>query len=185
VHPRTFKGDSHATPNQATKPSVERADVKPSSKFKKDYYGGALMVLIGLVAAYAGLGYKTGTPSHMGPGFFPVAIGVLLALTGILIAASARGDSSGPAPSVGHGGGGLPDMRGCICIVLSVLAFLLLGVYGGLVPATFGIVFISALGDRTNTVMQALLLSLAMCIVAVIVFWWALQLQLPLFQWGG
>lgn len=159
--------------------------MKPSSKFNKDYYGGALMVLIGMIAAYAGFGYKTGTPSHMGPGFFPVSIGILLAISGLLIVLTARSDTAGPAPGAGHGHGkGLPDLRGGICIILSVLAFLLFGVYGGLVPATFAIVFISALGDRTNTVVQAILLSLGMCAVAVIVFWWALQLQLPLFQWG-
>jgi len=153
-------------------------------KLKKDYYGGALMVLIGLVAVYAGLDYKTGTPAHMGPGFFPVAIGALLALSGLLIALTARGDKGPAKPAAGGHKHELPDLRGGICIILSVLAFLLFGVYGGLVPATFAIVFISALGDRTNTVFQAALLALAMCAVAVVVFWWALQLQLPLFQWG-
>lgn len=151
---------------------------------KKDYYGGGLMVFVGLIAVYAGLDYRTGTPARMGPGFFPVAIGALLALTGLLIAVSARGDNGPAKPKLGHHGGGLPDLRGGICIILSVLAFLLFGVYGGLVPATFAITFISALGDRQNTIVQAVLLSLAMCFVAVVVFWWALRLQLPLFQWG-
>ena len=41
-----------------------------------------------------------------------------------------------------------------------------------------------ALGDRKNTIKQAILLSLAMSAIAVVVFWWALQLQLPLFRWG-
>ena len=45
--------------------------------------------------------------------------------------------------------------------------------------------FISALGDRDNTLTEAVLLSLAMSFIAVVVFWWALKLQLPLFQWGG
>jgi len=152
---------------------------------KKDYYGGALMVFVGLVAAYAGFGYNVGTPARMGPGFFPVSVGLLLALTGLLIALSARSVKPQPAPGHGHGHGhSLPDLRGSICIILSVLAFLLFGIYGGLVPATFAIVFISALGDRENTVTQAVLLALAMCMVSVIVFWWALRLQLPLFQWG-
>jgi hypothetical protein len=160
--------------------------MKPLSvSAKKDYYGGGLMMVIGLIAVYAGLDYRTGTPARMGPGFFPVAIGALLALTGLLIALSARSGAAPTGPKVGHGhGGGLPDIRGGICIIVSVLAFLLLGVYGGLVPATFAIVFISALGDRENTITQAILLSLAMCFVAVVVFWWALRLQLPLFQWG-
>lgn len=151
---------------------------------RKDYYGGALMVLIGLGAIYGGTDYHIGTLSHMGPGFFPAALGGLLALTGVLIAMSARsGESTPPAPGDGHANG-LPDLRGSVCIILGILAFLLLGEYGGLLPATFAIVFISALGDRKNTIKQAILLSVAMSAIAVVVFWWALQLQLPLFRWG-
>ncbi len=151
---------------------------------RKDYYGGALMVLIGLGAIYGGSDYHIGTLSHMGPGFFPAALGGLLALTGVLIAVSARsGQASEPAPGEAHSHS-LPDLRGSVCILLGILAFLGLGHYGGLLPATFAIVFISALGDRNNTVKQALVLALGMSVVAVVVFWWALQLQLPLFRWG-
>lgn len=157
-----------------------------ASKFKKDYYGGALLVVIGLAAVYAGVGYRVGELAHMGPGFFPVALGSLLALAGLLIALSARGNKPAKEEAVSHGHpGGMPDLRGCICIVLGILAFLLFGEYGGLLPATFAIVFISALGDRDNTLTEAVLLSLAMSFIAVVVFWWALKLQLPLFQWGG
>ena len=155
------------------------------SQFKKDYYGGALMIIIGVAAAYAASGYHLGTLARMGPGFFPFAVGVLLALVGLVIALSARFDNGPPAAS-GHGyGSGMPDLRGCACIIAGILAFLLLGEYGGLLPATFAIVFISALGDRGNTVKQAALLALGMCAIAAIVFWWALQLQMPLFRWGG
>jgi len=156
------------------------------SRFKKDYYGGGLMTLIGIATVVAGQQYDTGTLRNMGPGFFPVAVGALLALVGVMIAISARNDSLADTKASGHGHvAGLPDPRGCACIVLGVLSFLLLGEYGGLIPATFAIVFISALGDRTNTLKQATLLALAMCVVAAVVFRWALQLQLPLFAWGA
>ncbi len=156
------------------------------TKFKKDYYGGALMVVIGLSSVYAAMGYRIGTLSQMGPGFFPAAIGVLMAVVGVLIALSARGDKPKAELAGGHSHPtSFPDLRAGACIILSVLAFLLFGHYGGLIPATFAIVFISALGDRTNTIKQSLILAIAMCVVAAVVFWWALQLQLPLFQWGG
>ena len=151
---------------------------------KKDYYGGALMILIGLSAVYASVQYNIGSLSHMGPGFFPCAVGALLAIVGLLIAVAA-GDEVNQAkkPVMGHSHE-IPDMRGAICIVASVLAFIFLGQYFGLLPATFAIVFISALGDRENKVKHALILSVAMMIVAAVVFWWALQLQMPLFKWG-
>ena len=155
-------------------------------KYKKDYYGGALMVLIGLGAIYGGLNYQIGSLSHMGPGFFPASVGALLVITGLLIAIGARSpdreDEGGGVPS-SHPHG-LPDLRGTICIILGILAFIFIGEYGGLLPATFAITFISALGDRTNTLLQSVILSLGMVFIALVVFWWGLQLQLPLFQWG-
>lgn len=158
--------------------------MKPSPHFNKDYYGGALMVIIGLAAVYASVQYRLGTLQRMGPGFFPCAVGALLALTGLLIALSARGGK--PAAETGaHHPTGLPDLRGGVCIVAGTIAFLVLGNYCGLLPATFAIVFISALGDRSNTVLQAFVLSLAMMVIATVVFWWALQLQLPLVKWGA
>jgi len=154
--------------------------------FKKDYYGGTLMALVGLAAVMAGLQYHTGSLSHMGPGFFPVAVGALMAFVGVLIAVSARNDEPKEDKPSGHGHShAAPDVRGTVCIVLGTLAFLLFGKYGGMIPATFAIVFISALGDRNNSIKQAFLLSIAMCVIAAVVFSWALQLQLPMFTWGA
>src|SRR5882757_285053 len=99
--------------------------LRPASKFKKDYYGGALLVVIGLAAVYAGVGYRVGELAHMGPGFFPVALGGLLALTGLLIALSARGEKPESTEAVSHGHPtGMADLRGGICIILGILAFL-------------------------------------------------------------
>ena len=147
--------------------------------YHKDYYGGGLMLLIGLGAVMQGLTYRVGSLSKMGPGFFPVALGVLLAITGAIIAATAhRGvtvDKEADRP---------PEWRGWFCITGSIIAFIVLGRYGGLIPATFAIVFISALGDRQNTVKKAFFLSVAMVAICVLVFWWALHMQFPLFRWG-
>jgi hypothetical protein len=149
------------------------------NQYNRDYYGGALMFFLGAGAVYKGLSYKVGSLSRMGPGYFPVAVGVVLALMGILIALGAR--SNAAAKQEEYQG---PEWRGWICIVSSIVAFLVLGRYGGLLPATFAVVFISALGDRENNLKQALLLSLAMAGVAALVFWWALSMQFPLFRWG-
>ncbi len=151
--------------------------------FSKDYYSGALMVVIGLSAAYAGTTYDVGTLTNMGAGFFPVAVGTLLAFIGILIAMSAK-DLPAPALSTTDAHSRLPDLRGAVCIIAGTLAFILLGKYGGLIPATFAIVFISALGDRTNTLFRAAALSIVMCAIALVVFSWALKLQLAPFAWG-
>lgn len=148
-------------------------------RFRKDYYGGGLIILIGLFAATKGAAYRIGTLGHMGPGMLPLGIGVLLVLVGATIALSARAPDAGAVAAPVR-----PEWRGWLCIVASIIAFIVFGRYGGLVPATFAIVFISALGDRDNSVLGALVLALALLVVSVVVFWWGLQLQLPLFQWG-
>jgi hypothetical protein len=157
--------------------------MKSPLQFKKDYYGGALMAIIGLSAAYASVSYRLGSLDRMGPGYFPCVLGVMLAITGVLIALTARRQTGPAAPSPGHAPKGMPDLRGGICIIVAILAFLLLGEYLGLLPATFAITFIAAWGDRDNTVLQSFLLALAMVAIAVVVFWWALQMQMPLVKW--
>ncbi len=159
----------------------------------KDRLGGALMVLTGAGAAQQGITYSLGTLAAHGPGLFPGALGVLLMLVGLAIAitgtrnpaaaraaarALAGADAAPPEPAP------RPEWRGWFCIVLSIVAFIVLGSHGGLVPASFAVAFIAALGDRDNTLLAAGMLGVAMAAVSVVVFWWLLQLQLPLFQWS-
>ncbi|HUY03715.1 MAG TPA: tripartite tricarboxylate transporter TctB family protein, partial [Rhodocyclaceae bacterium] len=60
------------------------------NKHNRDYYGGGLMLVIGVAAAVQGMRYQVGTLSRMGPGFFPMALGVILALIGVTILVNAR-----------------------------------------------------------------------------------------------
>ncbi len=90
--------------------------------YRRDYYGGALMVLIGGVTALQSASYDIGTLTQMGPGLYPAALGVMLALTGLAIALNARfvEPEGGPKASP-------PEWRGWFCIVLSIIAFILAG----------------------------------------------------------
>jgi hypothetical protein len=63
-------------------------------RFRRDFCAGGLMILFGLVAAVNGPNYRVGTLGHMGPGFMPTALGVVLVLLGILIAGTASVGSS-------------------------------------------------------------------------------------------
>lgn len=150
------------------------------TEYTRDYYGGALMLLVGLAAAFQGSRYGIGSMTHMKAGFYPVVLGVILVILGVIIAGSATRVPSGDTEEEAQPS----EWRGWICIVSSILAFLLLGKFGGLLPASFAIVFISALGDRDNSVRAALIVATAISAVSVVLFWWALQLQFPLFSWG-
>ena len=124
-----------------------------------------------------------GTLAHMGPGFFPVAIGAALALAGAVIflrAALRRRDGAKPESAPMR----RPDWRGWCGIVGGLAAFGVLGAYTGLVPASMAVVLLPALGDRQNTIKQAIWLALAMTLIGIVVFRWELQIQIPLFRLG-
>jgi len=112
----------------------------------------------------------------MGPGYFPVSLGVILVLVGAVLLISAKVAAREPPEERLP-----PEWRGWAAIVLGTIAFGVLGKHAGLVPASLALVFISALGDRQNSVWNALALSVAMVIFCVIVFSWGLNIQFPLF----
>jgi hypothetical protein len=150
--------------------------------FNKDTLAGALMLLVGAGAALEGMTYSVGTLSAPGPGLFPSALGILLMPIGLAIALVGKRARSGAARGVRAKR--QADWRGWTCIIGSIVAFVVLGNYGGLVPASFAVAFVAALGDRENTLRGAFALGVVMTVVAVVVFWWLLQLQFPLFRWG-
>ena len=108
------------------------------------------MILFGLVAAVNGPKYHVGTLMHMGPGFMPTALGVLLIILGVAIAGTASvGATDGDEVDSGHLLPEHPQWFAWLCILAGPLMFVIFGTIGGMAPATFACVFVSALGDRT------------------------------------
>jgi hypothetical protein len=136
------------------------------------------MVLVGGGAAAIASRYQIGTLTRMGPGYFPIVLGIALAVLGIIIAGSA---AYAPAPAAGAEPGPRPDWRGWICITAAALLFIGLAKYTGIVTATFACVFVAALGDRENTVKSAALLATGVMVCGVGIFYFLLHVQIPLF----
>ena len=152
------------------------------SEGRRDYYAGGLMILIGSAAAVIGSTYKVGGLTQMGPGFFPVCLGVMLAAMGVLIALAARAGSTG-GPDImdaHHALPSHPDWRGWGCIIGSVAAFIILAEYAGLAPATFFCVFIGACGDNDSRVKASALLAGGITIFAIALFSFVLHVQIPI-----
>lgn len=133
---------------------------------------GGVVFLAGAGAAFEAATYRIGSLAAMGPGFFPLMLGITLVVLGGIIA-------FGSADPVDDGAGAL-DWRGCLCIVAGMLAFIALGETAGLGPAAFATVFIAALGDRQATLRSAAMLAAGISIFAVILFGYLLQVQLPI-----
>jgi hypothetical protein len=149
---------------------------------KRDFYAGGLVILFGLVMALKGPTYRLGTLMHMGPGFLPTALGVILIFLGALIAGAALGVPKGEDEDIlpAH-----PEWLGWACILAGPLCFMLFGGYFGLIPGTFTCVFVSALGDRTSTLRSAAVLAAVVTVFGVGLFSYLLQIPMPLLAWRG
>ena len=148
---------------------------------KKDFYAGLFMVLLGAGVTLNSTTYKLGTFMHMGPGMFPFMLGIIMMFVGALIFIT------GVATPLEAGEKILPDSmewRGWACILAGPILFIILGNLGGLIPATFACVFVSALGDRDSTWMSAFILAVGVTACGVLLFSYLLQVSLPMWRWG-
>lgn len=146
----------------------------------RELVAGVVLMSFGLfVALYAGAHYEVGHASHMGPGYFPVALGCLLALLGLVVAALAFRK----AVHVLH-----PPLfawRPLIAISAAVVAFALLVVPFGLVPATFVLAVLAALAEGRFLWRRTVLLGISLGVIAWLIFTVGLQMSLPAFSLPG
>lgn len=146
----------------------------------RDVYGGILLVLIGIGTIVEGSSHSMGSLTRMGAGYFPVILGVVLTATGGAIAlfSLAKGGGSTELEPGEHFH--LPDVRGFIAIISGIVAFIALATWWGFAPATFALVFISALGDREATLKSSVALAGVMTAILIGLFWYALRLPIRL-----
>jgi hypothetical protein len=148
---------------------------------KRDFYAGGLMTLLGAGVAFDSMSYDIGSLTHMGPGMFPLMLGVVLVFIGVLIFGTALATPLGDDEHI------LPrqkEWRGWACILAGPALFILFGEFFGMAPATFACVFVSALGDRTSTVKSSALLALGITFFGCLLFSYVLKIPFPLFRWG-
>jgi hypothetical protein len=144
----------------------------------RELLAGGVMTLAGLGIVLEARSLDIGTMARMGPGLYPMVLGVALSIVGALIAFAGQ---SPPEHEIE--GFGRPDWRGWSCIILGVIGFIVAGEYLGLAPAAFVSVFVAAYGDRQATFRSSLTLAASATVVAAVVFSLVLKFQLPLLRW--
>ena len=168
--------------------------METESTYAQDIAAAALMIVLGGTVVAVGAGYRVGELTRMGAGYVPVVIGTLMVVIGVLIGLTARKTrgasraTAGVLPDVGalptKPGEGRIQWRGWLCILGGVAAFVVAGGHLGLVPAIFLAVFVSALGDRENSLRDCALLAAGLTIAGVAIFSYGLKLTFPLFTWA-
>lgn len=136
---------------------------------------GLTFVAFGVAFAIGAATYEVGTPLRMGPGFYPLVVGGLLAAIGVAIAIrpATPEERDEPAPTV-------PTWRSTL-LILGALVFFALTIRGlGLIPTVFLTAAGSVAASRRASVVLMLLIAAGLTVVSVLVFGVALNLRLPL-----
>ena len=139
----------------------------------KDVLAGAIFIMLGAAFATGSLGYGIGTPGQMGPGWFPLVLGLVLVGLGILVIG--KGFVAGTGETIGE-----VDWRAAVLITAALLFFGLTVRGLGVVAALFGASILTALARSQTSVREALLIATGLTALSVVIFIFALQLRLPL-----
>jgi hypothetical protein len=54
-------------------------------KSQKDFFSGLMFMAVGIAFAWGATTYKLGTGARMGPGYFPMLLGIMLAVLGTIV----------------------------------------------------------------------------------------------------
>jgi len=144
----------------------------------KDFWIGAIFIAIGLGAVFTRGDLNMGTSFRMGPAFFPVVLGILLAVigaAGVLRSFLRHGE---PMEKL--------HLKPLALVTLAVALFGLLMRGAGLVPAALVLVLVSAYASPKFRLKEAGLLAVGLAAFAYVLFIKLLGLPIPAFgTWLG
>jgi len=142
-------------------------------KSPKDFWAGLMFIGVGLFfIAWALTHYQMGTSVRMGPAYFPVLLGGLLAFLGALVLFEAFAMEGPKVPRF--------SFRPLILISVACVAYGYLMKPLGLVGATAALVIISAYGGHEFKWKEVIILAVALIVFSVLVFVKGLTLPFPL-----
>jgi uncharacterized protein YggT (Ycf19 family) len=140
-----------------------------------DVLGGGIFVLIGGAFVVGSLGYELGTPLRMGPGYFPLLVGVIVAALGLAIVL--KGLIAGEVITFGA----IP-WRAVAAIVVALLFFGFTVERLGFVPTSAVSALLTTLASSRVRPLRAVLVAAGLTVASTLIFVVGLQLRLPL--WG-
>ena len=151
-------------------------------KSQKDFFSGLMFLVVGLAFAIGASNYTIGTGARMGPGYFPLILGVLMAILGAAICIG--GLTKGPE------GGDKIGKWAWKPLFLIISANLLFGVMigglpsiglppMGLIAGIFALTIVASLAGDSFKLKEVLVLSVILSIGSYAAFILLLKLQFP------
>jgi hypothetical protein len=141
---------------------------------QRNFVAGLLYFLFGTAVAIGATQYQIGSAASMGPGYFPLGVGVLLAITGLCVLATALAQRV-------HSAIGSWRLRNAAIILAAVILFALLLEPMGLIVAVPVLLGVSALAHPEFSWRTVLVSVVVLLPLTWVVFVALLGLQFPLF----
>jgi hypothetical protein len=141
-----------------------------------DVIGGLGLAALGTFAAVFAQRYEFGDLNRMGAGFFPVSLGVLLAVLGAMIAIPAF-FRSGSAIQVRWKTFGL--------VMASIVVFALTLKVLGLIVATMLSVVLASLADDDTNWKSRIMIAVGVALLTYLIFGLGLSMVLPIWPWSA
>lgn len=149
-------------------------------KSQKDFFAGLMFTLVGVAFAWGATTYNVGTGARMGPGYFPLVLGILLAILGLIVTFTALVSETPDGDPIGT-----IAWRPLVLIIAANFAFgaLLGGIptFGvpamGMIIGIYALVFIAGLAGQTHSFKLSLILATLLAIGSYLAFIVGLKLQ--------
>lgn len=146
-----------------------------SHKDTHDIVGGLALTALGAFAAYYGQQYEFGSLNRMGPGYFPVALGLIVAVLGLIIAVPAFFRRGEPIHV---------EWKTLALVLGSIVLFALTLKTLGLILATMVAAIISSLADRETRWKGRLIIAVGVAAMTYLIFSVGLGMILPVWPWS-
>lgn len=151
-------------------------------KSQKDFFAGLMFMGVGVAFAWGATTYNVGTGARMGPGYFPLMLGVLLALIGVVITFKALVVETVGGDKIGKWA------WKPLCYVIAanvVFGILLAGLPAikfpafGMIVAIYVLTFVASMAEPGWKFKTTLILATILAVGSYLAFVLALKLQFP------
>jgi Tripartite tricarboxylate transporter TctB family len=151
-------------------------------KSQKDFFTGLMYLGVGSAFAWGATTYNVGQGARMGPGYFPLMLGILLAVIGAAVILSSLGAATGSGDKIGKWA-----WKPLFFIIGANVLFgiLLAGLPSlnvpamGLIVAIYALVFVASMAEEGWKFKTTFILATVLAVGSYLAFVVALKLQFP------
>ena len=151
-------------------------------KSQKDFFAGLMFSAVGVAFAWGATNYNIGEGARMGPGYFPLMLGILLTILGLIVSFQALVVETEDGEKIGSMAWkplgfiiGANVLFGVCLGGIPALGIPALGLIVGIIVLTY----VAALAGDEFDFKEVTILAAVLCALSYFAFVYALKLQFP------